>query len=88
MSTTLAEFSALSFQDQVVAVWEYGTYIATRYEEEDTVGLYHMNGFFVELYYDNHVNKLCEHLTIFTAADTDRLEDYACYVSLTELQRL
>jgi hypothetical protein len=85
---TLAEFSALPFQDQVVAVWEYGTYIATRYEEEDTVGLYHMGGFFVELYYDNLANKLCEHLTTFTGDDTDRLEDYACYVKLDELKHL
>jgi hypothetical protein len=75
MGISLAQFSPLPFQAQVVAVWEYGTCIATRYEEADTVGLYHMNGFFVELYYDNEVNKLCENLTIFTADDTYRLED-------------
>ena len=89
MPPTLAEFTALPFQDQVVLVWDYGSYIATRYEEEDTVGLYHMNtGFFVELYYDNEVNELCERLTTFAGDGTDRLEDYACYVSLAELQRL
>lgn len=86
MPVTLATFSLLPFQQQIVLVWDEGSYLATRYEEEDTVGLYHMQGgFFVELYYDNEVNKLCEHLTTFTGEDADKLEDYACYVNLNDL---
>ena len=89
MSMILAEFNALPFQEQTVAVWKHGTFVATRYKEEDTIALYHMNtGFFVELYYNNGVNKLCEHLTTFTGADIDRLEDYTCYVRFDDLKRL
>jgi hypothetical protein len=43
-------FNTLAFQEQIVIVWEQGRYLSTRYEEEDTIGLYYMSGnFFVEL---------------------------------------
>ena len=51
MSIALDSFRDLPFEEQVMWVWNEGSYVATRYEEEDTVGLYHMQGvFFVELY--------------------------------------
>ncbi|GGF23397.1 hypothetical protein [Hymenobacter cavernae] len=77
-------FRTLSFQEQVVLVWDGGIYLATRYEEEDTVGLYHMSGgYFVELFYDHLENKMQEYTRTLTS--TECLEDYACYIKLTDL---
>jgi hypothetical protein len=85
---TLDFFQDLDFEDQIAAVWELGRYIATRYEEEDTVGLYQMqSGFFVELFYNNNENYLVDRTRPFPADDTDSLEDYAAYVTLDDLTR-
>ena len=85
---TLAAFLSLAFEDQVTAVWEHGRYIATRFEEEDTVGLYLMaDGFFVELFYDEVANHMVERTRPFRADDHDSLEDYAAYVRLDDLMR-
>lgn len=35
-----------------------GTYLATRFEEEDTVNLYYIGSFFAEMYYDPQANFL------------------------------
>ena len=86
MALPLDQFRILDFEEQVAAVWDQGNYIATRYEEEDTVGLYHMRGgFFVELYYDNTANHLVERTRSFQHDDMDSLEDYAGYVKLNDL---
>ncbi|GAB2452624.1 hypothetical protein GCM10011375_39670 [Hymenobacter qilianensis] len=84
MPTAHTTFLGLPFSEQAQVVWQEGTYLATRYEEEDTVGLYHLPaGFFVELSYDHVANELIKRVRTFTSkAD---LEDYACYVDLTDL---
>jgi hypothetical protein len=85
---TLGTFQNLAFEDQVTAVWAHGRHIATRYEEEDTVGLYLMeSGFFVELFYDEIANHMVERTRPFPADDLDSLEDYAAYVRLDDLTR-
>lgn len=77
---TLYEFNQLSFEQQLVAVFDTGTYLARRWEEADGVNLYHLpGGFFVELYYDTHANELVR-LRSFTRAAP--LEDYVAYVQL------
>ncbi|TGD80751.1 hypothetical protein [Hymenobacter wooponensis] len=71
------------FSKQVILIWEEGTYLATRYEEEDTVGLYHMDSFFVELYYDHVSNRIVERTRTFTSLAF--LEDYTPYIQLKKL---
>lgn len=84
MPTSNYAFRALPFDQQAQAVWEEGTYLATRYEEEDTSGLYHMpSGFFVKLAYDHVADELLEQVRTFTSVAC--LEDYACYVDLKDL---
>ncbi|WP_324675070.1 hypothetical protein [Hymenobacter sp. GOD-10R] len=82
MSITLSRFKFLSQVDQLGTVLNEGTYLATRYEEEDTINLYHLGSFFVEVYYDPEVNHLHQCLC-FT--DAGGLEDYAVYVGLQDL---
>ncbi|AII50378.1 hypothetical protein [Hymenobacter sp. APR13] len=84
MPYSLQTFQSIPFEQQVTVVWNEGKYIATRYEEEDTVGLYHMDGgFFVELYYDSYQNKMVERTNSFS--DPEGLEDYTPYVKLNDL---
>jgi len=84
MQTSHYAFRALPFEQQVVLVWNEGRYLATRYEEEDTVGLYWMQGcFFVELYYDNLENKMVERTRTFTSVEC--LEEFKCYIKLDDL---
>ena len=78
---TLYEFNALPYERQLVAVFDTGTFLATRWEEEDAMNLYHLpdGGVFVELYYDTHRNEITN-LRAFTSAA--QLEDYTPYVLL------
>jgi hypothetical protein len=75
-------FRALPFEDQLVAVYEEGRWLARRYEEEDWINLYHLGSFFVEVYYDPEANRVHRTRT-FTSREC--LLDYAAYVSLGNL---
>ncbi len=56
---TLYEFNALPDERQLVHVFDDGTFLARHWGEEDGINLYHLLGnFFIELYYDTHVNEL------------------------------
>jgi hypothetical protein len=79
---TLYEFNLLPYERQLVGVFETGTFLARRWEEEDGINLYHLpGGFFVEVYYDTYVNQIVR-LRSFTSAAP--LEDYAHEVRLPE----
>ena len=84
MSLSLATFRSLTMSDQLGTVLHDGTYLATRYEEEDTINLYHLGSFFVEVYYDSEINHL--HQCYSFTGDNDRLADYAVYVKLKGLE--
>jgi hypothetical protein len=59
---TLYTFNLLPTDRQLVAVFDTGSFLATRWEEEDAVNLYHLagpgKGVFVELYYATHANAI------------------------------
>jgi len=82
MSISHYAFRALPFEDQLVAVYEQGRWLARRYEEEDWINLYYLDSFFVELYYDPEANHIHRTRT-FTSQEC--LMDYAAYVSLQDL---
>ncbi|SMC00641.1 hypothetical protein SAMN00120144_4083 [Hymenobacter roseosalivarius DSM 11622] len=83
MQYTHYSFRALPFADQLSAIWQEGTFLARRYEEEDAVNLYYFpNGFFVELYYDQLANALVRTRT-FTSYSS--LLDYAPGIELSTL---
>lgn len=83
MTPTHYSFRALPFADQLTAIWEYGRFLARRYEEEDAVNLYHFEaGFFVELYYDQLANEL---VRIRTFTSSECLLDYTAYIDLKAL---
>jgi hypothetical protein len=84
MSCSHHTFRALPFGQQLPLVWTEGTFVAQRWEEEDAVGLYHMEGgFFCEVYLEQ------EHYTVVrlrTFISSKCLMDYACNVRLDDLQ--
>lgn len=85
MPTSHYAFRALPFDQQARLVWDEGRHLATRYEEVDTVALYHMEGgFFVELFYNPIDNVLQERLITFVS--TALLEPYASVVNLDDLK--
>ncbi|TPG59473.1 hypothetical protein [Hymenobacter nivis] len=79
---TLNAFDQLPYGLQLATVFETGTYLARRWEEEDGVNLYHLpGGFFVELYYDTLAEEL---VRLRSFSSTEPLEDYAASVRLPE----
>ena len=83
MPLSLAKFQALTRVDQLGVVLNEGTYLATRYEEEDMINLYHLGSFFVEVYYDPEINHLHE-CRSFT--DIEGLDNYTVYVGLQDIE--
>lgn len=82
-------FRALPFSQHIMVVWEEGRDIATRYEEENAVCLYRMQGkFFVELfverYYDQYANEIVKRTSTFADDEVDRLTDYSHYIRLDD----
>lgn len=76
-------FKLLPLEQQLPILWVEGQYLATRYEEEDTVGLYHMGTFFCEVYYDNHENRV---VRTRTSNSFGCLAEYAPYIDLSDLE--
>jgi len=80
---TRAEFNALPYERQLVVIFDEGTFLARRWEEEEGVNLYHVagpqGGFLIEVYYDTHVNAIARVRSFCTA---EPLADYALYVRL------
>lgn len=76
-------FCVLPFKEQLPLVWMEGSLLAQRWEEQDTMGLYHMDGgFFCELTYNQELNAVSE---IYPFLDTDWLEHYTCSIDLNDL---
>ncbi|MBF9239502.1 hypothetical protein I2I05_19065 [Hymenobacter sp. BT683] len=83
MATSHYDFRALPFEQQLPLVWVEGTFLARRWEEEDGVSLYHMDGgFFCEVYLEVETYKV---VRVRTFTRMERLEDYACYVNIDDL---
>jgi hypothetical protein len=55
---THQEFDTLSLRQQLAVVWAEGTYLARRYEEQDTVNLYSLGDFFCEVQYNQHAETI------------------------------
>jgi hypothetical protein len=77
---TLYEFNSLPYERQLVAIFDTGTFLARRWEEEDGINLYHLpGGVFVEIYFDTHINQIVR-LRSFTSAAP--LENYTLSIEL------
>ena len=52
------EFRRLDDDDQAQTVWEYGEHIATRISTLHTITLWQIEGFYVEIYYNQPAQKI------------------------------
>jgi hypothetical protein len=52
------DFKNLNHEHKVRLVWTKGKFVTKRYLKNQTIVLYSLNNFFVELIYDNFDNKL------------------------------
>jgi hypothetical protein len=85
MPTGHYTFRLLALPEQLTIVWQEGSFLATRWEEENAVNLYHMEGgFFAEVFYDQHQDVLVRTRT-FTSRKC--LEDYTPYIRLSDLEK-
>jgi hypothetical protein len=83
MPSSYEAFRLLPIEQQLPLVWVEGTFLAKRWEEEDAVGLYHMEGgFFAEVYYDSEDNSI---LNVQCFINSACLEDYSHGISLKDL---
>ncbi len=73
-----ADFTALSTDDQLEALYFEGDILANRYEEEFIFLLYSLYDFYVELRHDAYSNQIRQ-ITAFRG--TDLLEPYLPYLS-------
>lgn len=56
----LSHYAFRALEDQLNVIWAEGTFLATRWEEADTVNLSHRGTFFAEGYHDSDSTKrLC-----------------------------
>jgi hypothetical protein len=82
---TLYQFNALPYEHQLVHVFDKGTFLTRRWEEEDGINLYHLpdlsTGFFVEVYYDTYANEI---VRVRAFSNLSQLEDYAANVRLPD----
>ena len=79
---TLYHFNALSHEDQLAAVNETGTHLATRWEGPTAVLLYHLPGeVFAEMSYDTAANAITG---VRAFAGSAPLQQYADAITLPE----
>ncbi|MBH8567311.1 hypothetical protein KB206_00330 [Microvirga sp. STS02] len=80
----LAQFNALTDEQQLALVYAEGAYVATRWQEVyEAVLLYQLpGGFFAELTYDTETNEVQYIFAFEAGGEHDRLPDYATFVKL------
>ena len=83
VTVTIDQFNRQPYKVQLAAVYDTGTFLATRWQaENEAVNLYHLpGGIFVELTYDTAANSLLDWRS-FTSST--QLEDYAVSIQLPE----
>ena len=76
---TLSGFNVLTEREQAAILWDEGVYIASRDDESVRYILYHLDAFYVEVWYDQYDNKI---LKFRTFSSTDALEPYLQQVDI------
>ena len=78
----LYDYIGLEADKKASLLWEYGTYLMSRYYHQGTVNLYSLEDFYVEVYY-NERNNCIEDLQSFRSIDC--LEPYLKLIQIRSL---
>lgn len=77
------QFRLLSFDVQLAYVWREGSHLATRWQDELPVLLYHLpGGFFAELTYEPASNAV---MKVYSFVNGEPLGKYADFIALPEM---
>jgi hypothetical protein len=57
-STSVEKFNTLGFDEKAWHVWHHATFLIVRQNSQYRVNLYHMNGFYIQLWYNVHRNRI------------------------------
>ena len=79
---TLYEFNALGENAQADAIWEYSVFLCSRQLGKQTVGLYQIDAFYVEVYYNRKLNKITK---LKSFLSTEALKPYFHLIPITGL---
>ena len=63
-------FSSLPFTTKAELLWKHGEFVRVQSKQELTVSLYKMPGFFVEVFYEQELNKI-ERIEVVEGASTN-----------------
>ena len=79
---TMDEFQKLPLPKRALLVWNQATFLACVSAAEAWRSLYFLNGYYVELVYNFHLNQV---LGVIAFSDACRLEEWLDKVNITEL---
>jgi hypothetical protein len=79
---TLYEYKLLSETEQKVMLWERGVYLSERYDLQHCIGLYQIEGFYVEVFYAREQNTIRR---IRSFKSVDQLRPYLGKIDLSQL---
>ena len=75
-------FSQLEYIDKFHILWEEGVFLSNYQGERHSVNLFGLDGFYVEVYYNNFKDEI---LYINTFENTDLLDKYLEDISINEI---
>jgi len=78
---TLYEFNLLDEMEQAEAVWS-GTHIGERHNDQYSILLYQIDGFYVEVYYHRDYNTISK---LRSFSSTDQLAAYLGQIDISKL---
>jgi len=52
------QFNVLNFDEKAWHVWHHATYMIVRQNKQYRVNLYHLNGYYIQLWYNVKLNKI------------------------------
>ena len=76
------QFNLLPIGDQAQYTWKHGTYLTARQWKENTINLYHVDKFFVEVWYNPDTNCID---TVKSFKSKNCLKPYLDNIELTAL---
>lgn len=79
---TLYQFNQLDKTDQTCVLWNKGVFLCERKTDQHTIGLYQVNGFYIEVFYHPEHNSI-ERLRSFRSVD--QLRPYLEKMDITNI---
>ncbi len=79
---SVEQFNALSFDEKAWHVWHHATFMIVRQNKQYRVNLYHMNGYYIQLWYHVKRNRIDK---IAATYSTRVMDPYLKMIEIKEL---